>query len=60
MDLEITATHIQLLSNLLSVEQLSKGFKEGGKRIPAHEFTTGEGEEISLEDAKSIRREQTG
>jgi choline dehydrogenase-like flavoprotein len=58
MDFEIVARHIQLLSNLLSVEQLSKVFKEAGKRMTAHAFTTGGGEEISLEEAKSITREQ--
>jgi hypothetical protein len=41
MDLEIVARHIQLLSNLLSVEQLSEIFKEAGKRMTAHAFTTG-------------------
>jgi choline dehydrogenase-like flavoprotein len=57
MDLEIIARHIQLLSKLLSVESLPEGFKKAGKRIPAQAFTTGGGEEISLEGAKSITRE---
>jgi hypothetical protein len=58
MDLEIIARHIQLLSELLSVESLSEGFKEAGTRIPAHAFTTGGEKEISLEEAKSITRDQ--
>ena len=58
MDLEINARHIQLLSKLLSVESLSEGFKEAGERIPAHAFMSGGGKVISLEEAKSITREQ--
>jgi choline dehydrogenase-like flavoprotein len=58
MDLEIIARHIQLLSKLLSAEPLLEGFKETGKGIPAHAFTTGGGKVISLEEAKSITREQ--
>jgi choline dehydrogenase-like flavoprotein len=58
MDLEIIARYIQLLSTLLSVESPLEVFKEAGKRIPAHAFTSGGGKEISLEKAKSITREQ--
>ena len=51
MDPEIIARHIQLLSKQLSVESLPEDFKEAGKRIPAHAFTTGGGKEVSLEEA---------
>jgi hypothetical protein len=51
MDPEIIARHIQLLSKTLSVESLPEDFKEAGKRIPTHAFTTGGGKEVSLEEA---------
>jgi choline dehydrogenase-like flavoprotein len=58
MDVEMIARHIQLLSKLLSVESLPEGFKGAGMRIPAHAFTNSGGKVISLEEAKSITREQ--
>jgi len=52
MDLELAARHLQFISVIVQTPPLSKYFKEGGRRIPAHAFVGNK--PPTLDEAKEL------
>jgi choline dehydrogenase-like flavoprotein len=57
MDLELAARHLQFMSVIVQTPPLSKYFKEGGRRIPAHAFVGNK--TPTLDEAKELVRENS-